>query len=694
MVHDHIRLQSPRGQNVTSLANIVALRRSFQLAICLVLLVAGFAALSCPHPASAQINGVAQDAPAPLWTPTLLTNASFEQGFAGWHAWPGENYAVYSGPGSGGEGGYYAETNTGTAGAGGSIYQDTSTPIASGDSYTASVLLRSPTGAPAQVDFVIWALGGPPAIAGKTSVDVGHAWQRSYTALDVPAAGYSALRFQVYVSTPGVNVDLDGATLQKTGLVNPAYDEGFSGWHALLGENYAVYPGPGPGAEGGHYLETNTGSAGPGGSIYQDVPAVSVPGHTYAASILLRSPSGSPVQVNLVLWGLGQSGSEVGQTTITVGSTNWTRYSTALDATSGKFTDFRVQLYVLTPGVNVDLNGATLTDQALTNASFEEGFNGWNAWPGENYAVYSGPGSGGEDSHFLETNTGTAGPGGSIYQDVHATLVPGYSYAESALLRSRTGAPAAVDLVLWGLGGGPAIVGKTTIMLSSTNWVRYSTELDVTARGYDVLRFQVYVGTPGVNVDIDGTGVQDQAPTPTPTALRQRIVQLVEWMDQYQGVYRETPLDTNCNAFSYFWRRGSAAGCAPGSSSEEWCSDFAEWAWAIAGVNTSGINGWSFSFVDWAKRIWGAWKPGPTNDPQPGDAVIWGDLNSQYGQHVGIVVGSAEGLIDVVSGNSGPVDALGNVVAVWESDWFDPATSSIDGYPILGYAAPDSFTGS
>jgi hypothetical protein len=491
-----------------------------------------------------------------------------------------------------------------------------------------------------------------------------------------------------------VNVDLDGTTLQQTGLVNPAYDEGFSGWHAWPGENYTVYPGPGPGAEGDHYLETNTGSAGPGGSIYQDVPAVLVPGHTYAASILLRSPSGSPVQVNLVLWGLGQSGSEVGQTTITVSSTNWTRYSTALDASSGTFTDLRVQLYVSTPGVNVDLNGATLTDQALTNASFEEGFSGWHAWPGENYAVYAGPGSGGEDSHFLETNTGTAGPGGSIYQDVHATLAPGHSYAESALLRSPTGAPVAVDLVLWALGSGPAIAGKTTIMLSSTNWVRYSTDLDVTTGGYDDLRFQVYVGTPGVNVDVDGTGVQDQAPTPTPTALRQRIVQVTEWLDQYQGAYQETPLDTNCNAFSYFWGRGSVAGCAPGSRTEEWCSDFAEWAWAIAGVNTSGINGWSFSFVNWAERIPGAWKPGPTNDPQPGDAVIWGDLDSQYGQHVGIVVGSADGLIDVVSGNSGPVDALGNVVAVWESGWFDPATSSTGGYPILGYAAPDSFTGS
>jgi hypothetical protein len=541
---------------------------------------------------------------------------------------------------------------------------------------------------------VIWALGGPPAIAGKSSVNVGPAWQRSFAALDVPATGYYTLRIQVYVSTPGVNVDLDGVTLQPTGLVNPAYDNGFSGWHAWPGENYAVYPGPGPGAEGGHYLETNTGSAGPGGSIYQDVPAMPVPGHTYAASILLRSPSGSPVQVNLVLWGLGQSGSETGRTTVTVSSTNWTPYSVALDASSGVFTDFRVQLYVSTPGVNVDLNGATLTDQALTNASFEEGFVGWHAWPGEAFAVYSGPGPGGEGSHFLETNTGTAGPGGSIYQDVQTTPVPGHSYTGSALLRSPKGVPVAVDLVLWALGSGPAIAGETTIMVSSTNWVRYSTDLDVMAGGYDDFRFQIYVGTPGANVDIDGTGVQDQAPIPTPTALRQRIVELVEWLDQYQVGYQEDPLDTNCNVFTYFWGRGSVSGCAPGTSSEEWCSDFAQWAWALAGVNTSGITGWSFTFVDWAEGVPGAWKPGSTNDPQPGDAVVWGDWASQYGQHVGIVVGSAEGLIDVVSGNSGPVDALGNVVRVWESGWFDPATSTADGYPILGYAAPDSFTGS
>ena len=47
-----------------------------------------------------------------------------------------------------------------------------------------------------------------------------------------------------------------------------------------------------------------------------------------------------------------------------------------------------------------------------------------------------------------------------------------------------------------------------------------------------------------------------------------------------------------------------------------------------------------------------------------------------------------DGDIDIVSGNSGPVDAQGNVVDVWESGYFDPTTATVDGYPILGYVAP------
>ena len=41
-----------------------------------------------------------------------------------------------------------------------------------------------------------------------------------------------------------------------------------------------------------------------------------------------------------------------------------------------------------------------------------------------------------------------------------------------------------------------------------------------------------------------------------------------------------------------------------------------------------------------------------------------------------------DGAIDVVSGNAGlPIDAAGDVDTVWESGDFNPATSTVAGYP-------------
>lgn len=193
---------------------------------------------------------------------------------------------------------------------------------------------------------------------------------------------------------------------------------------------------------------------------------------------------------------------------------------------------------------------------------------------------------------------------------------------------------------------------------------------------------------------VNGSSVAVFVAGPPPPAVIQSIISSAESQDQYNLAVTENPPGSNCNIYTAYWGRGSTVGCAPGTSAEEWCSDFAQWVWAAAGVNTTGINGWAFTFVDWGQDHTGAWQPGATNDPEPGDAVVWGDVASGYAVHVGIVVGVSQGMIDVVSGNSGPlIDAAGDVDAVWDSGYFDPATSTIGGYPIIGYVSPTGWTG-
>ncbi len=180
-------------------------------------------------------------------------------------------------------------------------------------------------------------------------------------------------------------------------------------------------------------------------------------------------------------------------------------------------------------------------------------------------------------------------------------------------------------------------------------------------------------------------------PPPPPTAT---VVSIAISQDQSHAKIVETPAGSNCNPFSAYFHRGKSLGCAPNTSSEAWCSDFAQWVWDSAGgIDTTGITGWSFTFVTWGQAH-GSFKRGANNNPQIGDAVVWGDWASSYGAHVGLVTGVKGKLIKVTSGNSGPsYDAQGNVISVWTSAYFDPSTSVDGPYGILGYTSPVTNSG-
>lgn len=188
----------------------------------------------------------------------------------------------------------------------------------------------------------------------------------------------------------------------------------------------------------------------------------------------------------------------------------------------------------------------------------------------------------------------------------------------------------------------------------------------------------VATGTTVTVVDLDG-GL---------TPLLQRVVALAKSKDQFGSAVVETPLNSNCNPYTAAFGRGWTSGCAKGTAAEEWCSDFADWVWMKSGADVSGVTGYSYSFVDHGTRL-GTFKPGATNNPRPGDAVVWGYAASHVGDHVGLVVAVKGNLIDVVSGNSGPATPQGYNVAVWDSGFFNPATSHDAGTDtIVGYVTP------
>jgi len=167
-----------------------------------------------------------------------------------------------------------------------------------------------------------------------------------------------------------------------------------------------------------------------------------------------------------------------------------------------------------------------------------------------------------------------------------------------------------------------------------------------------------------------------------------KIVSLARSLDQNHAAVVETPLNTNCNPYSGYFGRGSTWACPKGMAAEEWCSDFANWVWARSGAQTTGITGYSYTFVTSGMRL-GTFKPGATNNPKPGDAVVWGVAATGVGNHVGLVVAVKGNLIDVVSGNAGRVDAQGYNVKGWDTGFFDPALShDAPSDSIVGYVTP------
>jgi hypothetical protein len=108
-------------------------------------------------------------------------------------------------------------------------------------------------------------------------------------------------------------------------------------------------------------------------------------------------------------------------------------------------------------------------------------------------------------------------------------------------------------------------------------------------------------------------------------SVPQRVVAIA----QSQVGYNTAPSNSYCNKFSAHWGAGTA-GCPNGETAEEWCADFAAWAWQAAGVDfTYGygpgeINGGAVSFYEWGVAN-GEWHPATSGFvASPGDVAVYG----------------------------------------------------------------------
>ncbi|MGH2841958.1 MAG: CHAP domain-containing protein [Solirubrobacteraceae bacterium] len=173
--------------------------------------------------------------------------------------------------------------------------------------------------------------------------------------------------------------------------------------------------------------------------------------------------------------------------------------------------------------------------------------------------------------------------------------------------------------------------------------------------------------------------------------MRARIVTIAN----SQVGYRTDPSNSYCNKFSSYWGAG-AAGCPGGETSEEWCADFAAWAWRGAGVGfTYGygpgkINAGVVSFYYWgiAHDSWHPVTSGYT--PAPGDVAIYGLSlgGNASAAHVAIVVDDPSGQRgpNVINGDG---DRTGFSVVESGTDETRADAGHHQGAALSGYVSPD-----
>jgi hypothetical protein len=172
--------------------------------------------------------------------------------------------------------------------------------------------------------------------------------------------------------------------------------------------------------------------------------------------------------------------------------------------------------------------------------------------------------------------------------------------------------------------------------------------------------------------------------------MPQRIVAIA----QSQVGYPTDPANSYCNKFTAHWAAGSQS-CPGGEASEEWCADFAAWAWQNAGVElTYGygpgeLNARAVSFYEWGVAH-GTWHSASSGyRPTAGDVAVYGLNLGAYpsAAHVAIVTGDPPGRRgpDVINGDG---DRTGFSIVEIGTNQLRADTTHHRGALLAGYVSP------
>ena len=183
--------------------------------------------------------------------------------------------------------------------------------------------------------------------------------------------------------------------------------------------------------------------------------------------------------------------------------------SAPYDVRGNGLTELRAQVYLHTAMLHLDLTGASLVDDGLSSASFQNGLTtGWTTLdpPGGFVRARATRATDLPQGRSL-LELSTTRPSGSVFQDVAVNLAPGQSYTFSVWARANSSKREKLCVVLWGIGRATQ-KGETCAGVTDA-WTPVSAPYDVSASGLTQLRAQVYLLTPGARLDLTGGSLVD-----------------------------------------------------------------------------------------------------------------------------------------------------------------------------------------
>ena len=208
------------------------------------------------------------------------------------------------------------------------------------------------------------------------------------------------------------------------------------------------------------------------------------------------------------------------------------------------------------------------------------------------------------------------------------------------------------------------------------------------ARAAAIRKRRLYLGLVAVVALVGSAVAFTGGSGPKLSPQRARIVALAT----SQLGYRTDPPDSYCNKFSAYWHAG-ADDCPGSDRDEQWCADFAAWAWREAGVRfVYGLGSYDLNASSVSFYLWGVahhtWHPvGSGYVPQPGDVAVYGlDPTTSQAQHVAVVIGYSQGARgpDVVNGDG---DRTGFSVVESGTDQYKSDLTG-NGGQLAGYVSP------